>query len=276
MKTNSALLDSGLPAILRISSWGAIIKLSHMFSQRNRIWKVSVGLQRFDSVLQRLDFRLHSEEMNYWVIAWRIELLLGTIFLNVTGIYFGSMIFNYGTLILLIVLMNIANLPYTIFLIWFIIAELCVWYRLKLLSTLLLNSRRAAMTGDRKDLTRHRKLAMEISTLHYELSTVVQHINSVYGVQLTMSLCAYTILSIFGLFSYYRATVVDRELETHFCRLMISWTTYNSATMVPAILFGALVYGDAKRFGKEIYAFLRQTEDERVQNQVGGGYNQMA
>ncbi|XP_050086665.1 uncharacterized protein LOC126571865 [Anopheles aquasalis] len=267
MKTNSPLLDSGLPAILRISSWGAIIKLSHMFSQRHRVWKVSFGLQRFDSILQKLDFRLHNEEMNYWVIVWTIELLLGTICLNATGIIFGGMIFNYGTLILLIVLMNIANLPYTIFLIWFIVGELCVWYRIKMLSTLLQNGRQAALTSDRKDHTRYRKLAMEISILHYELSTVVQNINSVFGVQLMMSLCAYTILSIFALFSYYRATVVDRDLETHFCQLMISWVIYNSATVWPAILFGALVYGGANRFGKEVHAFLRQAEDERAQNQ---------
>uniref|UniRef100_A0A182FRZ5 Gustatory receptor n=1 Tax=Anopheles albimanus TaxID=7167 RepID=A0A182FRZ5_ANOAL len=267
MNTNSPLLDSGLPAILRISSWGAIVKLWHMFSQRHRMWKMTFGLQQFDNALQKLDFRMRSVEMNYWVLGWSIEFLLGTIYLNASGIIFGSMIFNYGTLTVLIVLINIANLPYTLFLIWFNVSELCVWYRIKMLSTLLRNGRPAALTGDRKDHTRQRKLATEISMLHYELSTVVQHINSVFGVQLTMSLCAYTILSIFGLFSYYRATIVDRDLETHFCRLIISWTIYNSATVWPAVLFGALVYGGVNRFGKEVHAFLRQTEDERAQNQ---------
>uniref|UniRef100_A0A182NR01 Gustatory receptor n=1 Tax=Anopheles dirus TaxID=7168 RepID=A0A182NR01_9DIPT len=262
IETGSFLLDNGVPSILIIASIGSIVMLAHMLSRRKCIGVVATTLQRFDQTLQRLDFRLRCEEVIYWTVGWIITFVVTTILFSISIQVFGSMVFGSNmNVAALVVFINVANVPYTICSIWAMIFALCVWYRLKLLNTLTDNSMRALATTGRKERTKRSHTVAGLTDLQSELATVVEHINAVFGLQMTLSLSAFTMLLIFCIFSYYRAAVVMGDTERYFAWLIICWSLYNCCTQLPKVLFGSWIGIAAKRQTRLVYHYLRQSDD---------------
>ncbi|XP_058060993.1 uncharacterized protein LOC131211510 [Anopheles bellator] len=268
LNTQSQLLNNGLLWILIIAPAGSVVSLSRMILQRQRMWKITSELQLFDRTLLRLDFRIRCNEINYWGVGWAAIFAVGTSLFNAAAIGFGSLIFNPLNLAVLIVLINIINLPRAMLTVWFIICELCVWYRIKSLCKLLTNGRQAANVATPKDTAKYRILVAGTTALHYNLSCVVEHINGVFGVQVVFSMVGNTVLNIFCIFACYRAAVVMGEVERLFSMMLISWTFYTSSIMLPAVLYGAWLCREATQFAREVHAFLRQVDDEGLQNQL--------
>ncbi|XP_052868574.1 uncharacterized protein LOC128274418 [Anopheles cruzii] len=268
LTTQSELLNNGLLWILIVAPAGSVLSLTRMIFQRQRLWKITSGLQQFDRTLARLDFRIRCTELNYWVVGWGAIFAVGTSLFNAAAIGLGSLIFNHLNLAVLIVLINIINLPRATLTVWFIICELCVWYRMKSLCKLLTNGRQAASVATPKDTAKFRILLAGTTALHHNLSCVVEHINGVFGVQVVFSMVGYTVLYIFCVFACYRAAVVRGEVERHFSMMLICWTAYTSSIMLPAVLYGAWLCREATQFAREAHAFLRQVDDEGLQNQL--------
>ncbi|XP_035919700.1 uncharacterized protein LOC118517564 isoform X1 [Anopheles stephensi] len=267
--SGSFFLDYGVPAILLIATIGSVVNLTHMLSQRGKISGVSSTLQRFDRTLQRLDFRLRCEEISYWTAGWSLTVMIATILFSVAIQAFGRLVFNHMNTIVLIAFLNVTNFPYIIFTVWFMMCELCVWYRVKLLQSLLDGEMRSMAASTR--LEKSKRLSMVIAgltDLHAELCIAVGHIRAVFAVQASVTLGAYIILLIFCIFSYYRAAVVLGQIETNFAWLMICWSAYNSCFLIPKVLFGAWIQMAADQFTKLVHRNLRHAGEEAVQHQL--------
>uniref|UniRef100_A0A182PR70 Gustatory receptor n=1 Tax=Anopheles epiroticus TaxID=199890 RepID=A0A182PR70_9DIPT len=274
MHTSSFFLDNGVPAILIIGTTGSVVKLSHMFSQRKRFGVISSALQHFDQTLQRLDFQLRCDEVLYWTAGWSLSFGITTLFFSVAVHVFGCVVFKHVGPFLMVVFLNITNIPYIVFMVWFILLEICVWCRLKLLHSLIDSGMRLAITGKRMGISkRPNHLLAGLSDLHAELSSVVGHISAAFGVQITVSLCAYTILLIFCIFSYYRAAVVMGEIETNFAWLTVCWSLYNSCFMIPMILFGAFIRQSSDKLTTQVHHHLRHASELVIQNQQMDHYS---
>ncbi|XP_050072064.1 uncharacterized protein LOC126559946 [Anopheles maculipalpis] len=267
--SGSFFLDYGVPAILLIATIGSVVNLTHMLSQRDKISDMSSTMQRFDRTLQQLDFRLRCEEVSYWAAAWSLTTVIATILFSVAIQAFGRMVFDRMNTIVLIVFLNVTNFPYIIFTVWFLVCELCVWYRVKLLHALLDGEMRSFAISRRLEKAKRPSQAIAgLTDLHAELCIAVGHIRAVFGVQASVTLGAYIVLLIFSIFSNYRAAVVLGEIETNFAWLMICWSTYNSCFLIPKVLFGAWIRMAADQLTKLVHHHLRQTKEEILQHQL--------
>uniref|UniRef100_A0A182WR20 Gustatory receptor n=1 Tax=Anopheles minimus TaxID=112268 RepID=A0A182WR20_9DIPT len=268
INTGSFFLNNGVPAILIIGNTGSVMALTHMLSQRSRIGGIGTTLQQFDRTLQQLDFRLGCVEVVYWTTGWTLTVVITTILFSIAIQLFGSLIFNNLNTTVLTVFMNVTNFPYIIFTVFFIICELCVTYRVKLLQSLLDGEMCSLATARRMEkATRPSHVIAGLTDLHAQLSTVVGHMRAVFGLHVTVTMGAYVILFIFCIFSYYRAAVVLGEIETNFALLTICWTLYNSCYLLPKILFGAWIRTETDKLTKLVHHYLRQTGEDIVQDQ---------
>ncbi|XP_052891734.1 putative gustatory receptor 28b [Anopheles moucheti] len=268
--TGSFFLDNGVPAILIIGTTGSVFGLTHMLSQRSQIGGVSLTLQHFDRTLQQLDFRLRCEQISYWTTGWFVTVLITTILFSIAIQVFGSMVFNNLNTIVLIAFINVTNIPYIIFTVWFLVCELCVSYRVRLLHSLLEGEMRSMATTSRMDnkVKRPSHLIAGLTDLHAELTIAVRHIRAVFSMHITVTFGAYVILLIFCIFSYYRAAVVLGEIETNFAWLTGCWSLYNSCFLIPKVLFGAWIRMEADRLTKLVHYHLRNSREQMVQNQL--------
>uniref|UniRef100_A0A182RG09 Gustatory receptor n=1 Tax=Anopheles funestus TaxID=62324 RepID=A0A182RG09_ANOFN len=269
MDTGSFFLNNGVPVILSIGTTGCVMSLTHMLSQRARIGGMGSTMQHFDRTLQQLDFRLRCEEVTYWTTGWSLTVLITTTLFSIAIQVFGSMVFNNLNTIILVAFINITNFPYIVFTVWFIVCELCVTYRVKLLHSLLDGEMRSMVTTRRMDkIKRPSHVLAGLTDLYAELSNAVEHISAVFGVHVMVTLGAYVTLLIFCVFSYYRAAVVLGEIETNFAWLTVSWSLYNSCYLLPKVLFGAWIRKETDRLIKLVHHHLRQAGEQIVQDQL--------
>ncbi|XP_061499371.1 uncharacterized protein LOC5667468 isoform X1 [Anopheles gambiae] len=269
MHTGSFFLDNGVPAILIIATTGSVVKLSHMLSQRHRIGAISDTLQQFDHTIQMLDFRMKCDEIVYWTAGWSITFAITTLIFSVTIKVFGSVVFEHVGTGLMIVFINITNIPYSVFTVWFIVCELCIRCRMQLLHSLLDGGMRSMAPSRRIEMVkRSSQLLAGVTNLHADLSSIVGHVSAIFCVQVTISLSAFTILLIFCIFSYYRAAVVMGEIETNFAWLTICWSLYNSCFQIPKVLFGAWIRQGSNQLTKLVHHHLRHADEFMVQNQL--------